>query len=229
MSFDWAVYSEISPDSYTKNYDGARQKINPEGSQIEIDYGHVTAWGAICKQMAEDLENGVKDQQEYIIEIEKLDNEIETEQKETENKVEKLNSEIEELRQKEENGSITEEEKKELETKSSEVSQLTTGSESACEKINAEEDSLKTKAISTEEKVKTANEWSSKTLEAAENVLTSDVLEEAESHSSMSHTENGVTTSWSYTQGAELAQERGENLQEITEKYSKNENFFKTK
>lgn len=230
MSIDWAKFTEITPEKYSSNFDKAiLQRIyngNTEKYEFEKNYHHSSMWGSVCKRMTEDIELGIKDQQEYILEIEDIQVEIESLQEEQKNKIENLYSEIEELKNKEKNGTITNEEKKDLDNKTGEFSTITRISENQLNDLNNDLQNTQCKAIKQDDIINTAQKWGQETVEAAENVLNDENLEQYESTTKMTRTVDGVTTEWSYREGAELALERGEDLLEKTNEYSLNQKFF---
>ncbi len=229
MSFDWANYSNITPEEYAAKADKFRNK-NIFGrifAEVKDNYHHATAWGNVCDQMAEALEKETQDQMQYVMEIEDLQQEIEKVYQDSEKEAGKLSEKISTLQEKENNGTITEEEKQELQTYLNSYMGVFEEADTEAGKINSNIKSVKSKAVDTEDKIATAQEWGRKTKEAGENVLNSELLEAAENSTKITKTKDGVTTSWSFTQGAEQGIAQAENLFDKVSEFQKNENIFK--
>lgn len=83
----------------------------------------------ICNEMAKTYDQIIEDQNEYLVDINASLEEISELETDLEARIEQLEKEIEELLKKNENGTITEEEKLELESKTVELNDLETNGE----------------------------------------------------------------------------------------------------
>lgn len=120
----------------------------------------------MCEQMITEFDTVLQDKNEYILELEDYNLEVENANDDLQAKINKLLEEIEALRAKEQNGTITEEEKEELAAKNAELDGLYSQNNSVVEtKGNELQTKGETLSADCKSKEKIATEYAETTIE----------------------------------------------------------------
>lgn len=120
MSFDWS--KALSIDNYMSKWDNT-PKIISETTKLWLQTNNLKS---TCDKMNEQLTSDIDDAQEYILEIDDFQEEIEQLQNSTQDKVEEIQNRIKKLQEKQKNGTITKSEQLELELDAEYITDLST-------------------------------------------------------------------------------------------------------
>ena len=127
MSSDvWKIGQETSAQDM---YDNIKQKGLNGCRFLRSDVIAVNQLTKICNAMTEAYDEVIDDKNEYLFEINEKVNEFENLKEDIDTKIQQLMQEIKSLEKKEQDGSITEEEQKNLENKKEELNTLISNSD----------------------------------------------------------------------------------------------------
>lgn len=150
---------------------GQTQKASELFDKYKTIFGSTLAAKVLtnaCNSMSTEVDNIIQDQNDYFGEIEVELGDIIGLQEDMDNQVAQLEKEINELLAKKEDGTITEEEEKELESKTGEISTLTSSANSQIESKNSALKGLVEKSNSCTSYLKSAEDYASTAVEKGE-------------------------------------------------------------
>lgn len=163
MKINSAEVSDIA-DYYNEvmhnNYDKARCKYGIFNSRLALGEALLET----CKEISNDYDTIVDEQEEYLVEMDNLLEDINSLSNEEREKIEKQQKEIEELEAKKKDGTITEEEDKELAEKKSEVVILINNNENSIKTKTTEVENVQAKSDISRSKEKVAENWGNTTI-----------------------------------------------------------------
>lgn len=145
----WQIGQKMSGDEFYNKAEKLPYPLKPMKDIIAAN-----KLTCVCQAMLKTYNDIQEDQNEYLIEIEDINNEISDIEGDLKAQIEKLEAEITELEIKKENGTITEQEEAELASKKSELGNLQAQYENEIENSNKELDKTSDKAQNSEHKSK---------------------------------------------------------------------------
>lgn len=137
MADVWKIGQDVKADEfYDKSKKGYIFTTKGEGEDAKVKSSRIPFIGgeihaanmltATCNEMAKTYDQIIEDQNDYLVDIDASLDEISGLEADLEAKIKQLEAEIDELLKKKEDGTITEEEEAELESKNAEISNLKT-------------------------------------------------------------------------------------------------------
>ena len=169
MSFDWS--KALSIDNYMSKWDNA-PKIMNETTKL---WSQTNRLSSICNRMNEQLTSDIDDAQEYILEIDNFQEEIEQLQNSTQDKVEEMQNRIKELQEKQKNGTITKSEQLELELDAEYITDLSTEAQNKADTLgNVMSFKMNDLSNLLNEHAELSTEYANKTIEVSEEFRNSD-------------------------------------------------------
>ncbi len=169
MSFDWS--KALSIDNYMSKWDNT-PKIISETTKLWLQTNSLKS---TCDKMNEQLTSDIDDAQEYILEINDFQEEMEQLQNSTQDKIEEMQNRIKVLQEKQKNGTITKSEQMELEIDAEYITDLNAEAQSKADTlgdvINSKKSSLNN-IFSAQTTIST--EYANKTIEVSEEFRNAD-------------------------------------------------------
>ena len=163
MGFDWNKVCSAS--DYTKNISDSFGKV---AGKVSVLWMQNNRLASKCETFNKELQQDIKDMQNYVLDIEDFYDEIANLQETSENKIEDRKNRMAELQEKQQNGTITKSEAMELEILAEEIESIGQETESRTFELNGFITTKIDKMPTLENKNNISTDYANKTLEVSE-------------------------------------------------------------